>query len=88
MIGVGNHPDSSKVAKLAKFWGFWLHVHAMQHSLCWATFLRVQNFPKRIDSLYVNAIWPVIGIVSEPNVAVSVDQRDNLKQLAVVCSAD
>ena len=56
--------------------------------LCWATFLRVQNFPKRIDSLYVNAIWPVIGFVSEPNVAVSVDQRDNLKQLAVVCSAD
>ena len=55
--------------------------------LCWATFLKVQKFPKRVDSLYVNAV-SAIGIVSEPNAAVSVDQRDSLKQVAVVCSAD
>lgn len=55
--------------------------------LCWATFLKVQNFPKRIDSLYVNGCI-CDSIVSEPNVAVNVDQPDSLKQVAVVCSAD
>ncbi len=41
----------------------------------------------RVDSLYVNAV-SAIGIVSEPNVAVNVDQPDSQKQVAVVCSAD
>ena len=62
--------------------------------LCWATFLKVQNFPKRVDSIYVNAVSAIayrlspIGIVSEPNAAVSVEQRDNFNQVVVVCSAD
>ena len=67
---------------LSKFWGV-----GFTCMLCWATFLKVQNFPKRVDSLYVNAV-SAIGIVSEQNVAVSVDQPDSLKQVAVVCSAD
>ncbi len=71
-------------AKTKQIFGGGLHVRAV-----------LGHFPQgtkfsetgRVDSLYVNAV-SAIGIVSEPGVAVNVDQPDSLKQVAVVCSAD
>ena len=47
------------------------------------------HFPQgaKFSELYVIAV-SAKGIVSEPNVAVNVDQPDSLKEVAVVCSAD